>query len=618
MKRAPVVAVLDFETEAIQRRPLYPPRPVGVSVKLPGDRKSTYYAWGHPTGNNCTFEQARGALARALEYEVLFHNAKFDLDVLETHMGLKAPAWDRVHDTMFLLFLTDPHASTFALKPSAERLLGLAPEERDAVRDWLVQAGICRKAEKGWGAHIAEAPGGLVGKYADGDVLRTETLFKLLYPRVHADDMLCAYDRERELMPILLANERVGMRVDMKRLQADMQMYQKALAATDAWLCKRLGAKDMNVDSDAELADALEAKGVVTSFALTDTGRRSTSKKTLTADRFTDKKVFAAMGYRNRLATCLKTFMGPWLEMGEAGNGYIFTNWNQVRQSGSGDNSRGARTGRLSSNPNFQNIPTAFEGKDDDYTHPKHLSVPELPFMRRYILPDKGGILGDRDYSQQELRILAHYEDDKLLEAYRERPDMDVHTFVQSEIERVAGLHLERKAVKVLNFGMVYGMGLAKLAIGIKSSVDEAKVVKQAQRSAIPGLKELEQGIKGMGKSGVPIRTWGGRRYFCEPPKIVDGRTQTYEYKLLNYLIQGSAADCTKQAVINYHNAGPKARFMATVHDEVLISIPKGRVKEEMAVLRTAMESVEFDLPMLSEGKTGANWHELKAYKEPK
>jgi DNA polymerase I-like protein with 3'-5' exonuclease and polymerase domains len=134
--RLPVT--IDFETEAIQQRPHYPPKPVGLAVKFPG-KPSKYLAWGHPTKNNARWEDAERVLREIWDsdLDVLCHNAKFDLDVAETHFDLVPLPWKRIHDTMFLLFLDNPHAASLSLKPSAERLLGMPPEEQDAVADWL-------------------------------------------------------------------------------------------------------------------------------------------------------------------------------------------------------------------------------------------------------------------------------------------------------------------------------------------------------------------------------------------------------------------------------------------------------------------------------------------------
>jgi DNA polymerase-1 len=613
MSRDPVV--VDFETKGIEARPKYPPEPVGVAILVPG-KKPQYLAWGHPTENNSTKEKARAVLKDLWsgDRSLLFHNGQFDLDVAETHLGLKLPCWDHYHDTLFQLFLHDPHAKSLSLKPAAEKLLGMKPEERDAVEDWLVEHKVVRKGTKGWGAHIADAPGGLAGTYAIGDVVRTLALHKHLHPKLDEEERR-AYDRERQLLPILLRNSREGIRLDYARLNADIKEYEAAREKVAQWLRRRLKAKDLNLDSDRDLAEALESSGVVTDFVLTATGQKSVAKANLTVDRFNDPKVASALGYYGRLGTCLSTFLHPWAEMAAANGGVINTSWNQVRQSHGYENS-GTRTGRLSCSPNFQNIPKDWYDKGDGYAHPKHCGVPELPSVRRYILPDKGCEFAHRDYNQQELRILAHFEDDVLGRAYNENPRLDMHTFVQSAIKEVSGLEFERRAVKILNFGMVYGMGLGRLAEAIKSDVETARRLKMAQRTAIPGLATLEKDVKKLGREGAFVRTWGGRRYFCEPPAQINGRMQTFEYKLLNYLIQGSAADCTKQALINYETIRKDGRFMVTVHDECNIAVPKKALKEELRLLKVAMESVEFGVPMLSDAKAGPNWGELKKVEE--
>lgn len=612
--------VIDFETEGIEGRPHYPPIPVGFSIKEPADRKARYYAFGHPTANNCTKREAMRVLHGAWKSSepLLFHNAKFDQEVAQVHMECGPIAWDRVHDTMFLIYLVDPHADTFSLKPSAERILKLASTERDAVRDWLIehQPAPERITAKNWGACICLAPGDLVGKYADGDVTRTIRLFNKLLPAVRKAGMMEAYDRERQLLPIILRNEQEGIRMDLKRLVEDELVFAKSLEQVDQWLVKRLKCPGISFDNDTDVVAALKASGAVTHFNLTEKGKESVSKQNLTPEMFNDQKVAQAFSYRNRLTTCLGTFIRPWIDLAQKDKGIVHTNWNQVRQS-RGRGVAGTRTGRLSSHvPNFMNIPKVFDDKNDGYVHPTFLKVPELPLMRRYVLPDKGQVLALRDYNQQELRILAHFEDAELMRAYQENPIMDVHEFVRGEIHRIHGVELERRAVKILNFGMVYGMGLGALAAGLGCSVDEAKSIKAAQRSVMPQVTVMERSIRRLGDDGDYITTWGGRRYYAEPPKVIDGKLRTFSYKLLNYLIQGSAADCTKQAIINYDAIKRDGRFMLTVHDENVISVPKSALKSEMALLRDAMADVAFDVPMLSDGKFGPNWADLQKEKK--
>jgi len=135
----PKPVTVDFETFGIEGRPHYPPMPVGVSVKYPG-KKSRYYGFGHPEKNNSTWGEAVAAVTKAYQHQngVLFQNGKFDVDVAEEWFELAVPAWQQIHDTMFLLFLDDPHQRELGLKESAARLLDWEAEEQDAVGEWLV------------------------------------------------------------------------------------------------------------------------------------------------------------------------------------------------------------------------------------------------------------------------------------------------------------------------------------------------------------------------------------------------------------------------------------------------------------------------------------------------
>jgi DNA polymerase I-like protein with 3'-5' exonuclease and polymerase domains len=265
--KIPRPITIDFETERIEDRPRYPPKPVGVSIKLPG-RKSKYYAWGHPVKNNCTKEDAMRHLRTAWESTapMLFHNGKFDVDVAQEHMGLMDVYLDplRVHDTQFILFLLDPHSFNLGLKPCAEKFLGMLPEERDAVAEWLVEHQKELKADGllpantrvttgNFGAWISLAPGDLVAKYAAGDTDRTEALFNWGYPKVVELGMLAAYERECKLMPILLRNERQGMKADVKGLEQGLETYTAAMETVEKWLRKKLKSPDLDFEKDREL-----------------------------------------------------------------------------------------------------------------------------------------------------------------------------------------------------------------------------------------------------------------------------------------------------------------------------------------------------------------------------
>jgi DNA polymerase-1 len=615
--KSPRPATVDFETFGIEGRPDYPPAPVGVAIKKWG-KKGKYYAWGHPTANNCSRDEAIEALREVWDGDLLFHHCKFDLDVSETHLGLALPVWEKVHDTTFLLFLADPHQREVGLKPSAHRLLGLAPGERDAVADWLMAnqpvEGV-RITKKTAGKYIAYAPGDIVGAYAVGDDDRTEALFRKLYLSVcHERGMLGAYDRERRLVPILLDMERRGIRVDLRRLRADVKTYSDVVYRLESWVKRRLGVTDgFNLDSGDQLVQALVEANLAdpSKMLRTPTGKLSASKESLAAGVL-DRQLGASLRYLAALKTCLGTFMGPWLAVAERSGGLIFTNWNQIR----GERG-GTRTGRFSSTPNFQNIPTEFEDTFKDVEAP--FILPPLPMCRSYVVPcEKGHVLVGRDYSQQEPRILGHFEDGVLCEQYRANPWIDFHDNAKEHLERIFNRTYARKPVKNINLGIIYGEGITALAAKNNDSYEETKQLRDAIYSMYPGLKQMYQDMKRRARMNEPVRTWGGREYYCEPPSFFKGKIVEWDYKMVNVLIQGSAADCTKEGMIRFANHVRRKRnwyIILQVHDEIVVSVPKEDLKEAQELLRECMESVEFDVPILSEGAWSAkNWASMKAY----
>lgn len=635
---------IDFETFGIEGRPDYPPIPVGVSIKYHG-KKARYYAFGHPEENNCCWSEAKKALKEAYKTPdgILFQHAKFDLDVAEVWFGLSLPEWQKIHDTMFLLFLDDPHETKLGLKESAERILGWAAEEQDAMGEWLLKnqpVPFLRitKGKQGknyFGKYLCFCPGKLTGQYANGDTERTEAIFNKLYPSIVEREMLEPYNTERELMPILLEMERQGVPVDLVRLSKEVREYKKWFAKIDNWICNRLGCDEtLNINSGAELFNAMlmagainEEKALKTPKSTPDNIRYQTNKEALLL-AVTDNQLLGVLKYRAQLKTCLNTFMIPWLKTAKKSKGLIFTNWNQVKAP-RGNANAGAVTGRLSSNPNFQNIPNSFKSifkheedtpeKQEDLPNCPWTNLPPLPKIRSYVLPFKNEILIDRDYSQQEPRILGHFDGGKILKKYNEDKWTNFHNLAHSELTTM-GLTYSHKAVKITNLGIIYGMGIKTLALKTGLITDEAKNLKQAILKLYPGLEEMAQDMKFRAKNNIPIRTSGGREIYCEPPKIVDGEMREFSYKMVNKLIQGSAADETKKALIRTHRAFKKEskgawKIILNVHDQLTSSVPIKDKDKAMEIKRQCMETTKLDVPLLSEGDTSiTNWAELQPY----
>lgn len=616
------VATVDFETLGIDDRPHYPPAPVGVAVKI-GAKPSRYYAWGHISGgNNCSWGEARRVLAElwASGRPILMHNAGFDTCVAEVHMGMPRLTWARYHDTVPGLFICEPRAQTYSLKPSSERLLSWAPEERDAVTDWLVEnqpvPGIrisaTQKSEHYASAYIAHAPPSLVGPYACGDVDRTWKLAEHVFGQLETRDMQRPYDLERRLMPIILDMESQGVRVDVKRLEHDVELYQGVLVRLETWLRTRLKARaEINLDSGCELAAALirSRLAVETDFPRTPTGQISTSKEALDV-AVKDPQALAALRYRSQLCTSLRTFLGPWLAQALMTGGLIYFRWHSTRQSHDTGNV-GARTGRLSSTPNAQNIPKIMPDHFKGLRKP--IGLPSLPNVRGYIIPyEKGHVLIDRDFQAQEIRVAVNYENGELLQAYRKNPDLDLHQLVADQTSQTLGRQVTRKDAKVVSLSLLYGVGLGHLAEMLGVSVGEAKQVKSAYFKAFPSMKELIDDCTQRWKTGGSIRTLGGREYFGEESKVIDGRLREFSYKSCNTLVQGSSADLTKLALCDYWDVRGGARVLATIHDELLVSAPRKTWRQDMERLREAMERPRMDCPIRSEGKMGMTFAECK------
>ena len=169
------LAVVDYETDAIEKRPDYPPRPVGVAIHVSG--RARYYAVAHPTENNATWAKVKPILRDLYRtHEIIFHHCAFDIDVGTIHLGLPVP--QVYHDTQFLAYLNDPREETLALKPLADKYLSMPPQEQDELREWIFKnIKDAKKARTKWGKFIGLTPGRLCGKYARGDVIRTYKLF---------------------------------------------------------------------------------------------------------------------------------------------------------------------------------------------------------------------------------------------------------------------------------------------------------------------------------------------------------------------------------------------------------------------------------------------------------
>lgn len=655
-------ATIDFETEPAPNNyeMIVPPKPGGLAFHLPG-RPYTYAAWGHDSENGLFVmrggvvkqvrcDDPRRVAEQALKEarrcgRVLGHNiAKFDAPVSNVGMGVKIPD-EKIDDSLFTRFLVDPRAPNFKLKDSAERVLGEAPEERDAVYEWLYEHRLTtRKREDGRyvygskenpaGKWILKAPGSLVAPYAIGDLTRAEHLFDRDMRIVKEEGMLEAYRLELDVAPILRQNEQEGVRLDMELLRQDRYAYAKALLKVEEWLRKKLRAPaGINWDSDDEVAAALRKSGQVKIFPKTATGKDSVSKNRLTKEFFRDEEVYLALCYRSTVAYVMSQNIVPW---SESQDGRAYTSWDQVRGAEKG----GAKTGRITCSK-FANIikdPTGGKNPDylvkDDVKIRKLIGLPPIPLARRYVLPDEGHLFGHVDWNQQEIRITAHYEEGKLAAAYRSNPREDIHQFCTNLINEASQQKYARAVIKHVNLRKFYGGGteglvthpmlrldkVYKCRLDCQHKEERCEAMRAAYRidkdwsAGMPDVVNLIDRLKRMYQRGEVIRTIGGRVYRCKPDGVAakgprKGQMTNYAYTALNDLIQPSAADHLKMAVVKFHQHPKKdSRMLGTVYDEINISAPAKIAKQQVKVLQEVMESIPLDVPYRTDGDVRLNW----------
>lgn len=374
--------------------------------------------------------------------------------------------------------------------------------------------------------------------------------------------MIEAYKRELRLMPHILKMEQRGINLDGSLLAVDTDHYWGVLDELDDKICEKVG-RMVDVDSNRALADAIEAAGLSKGFATTPTGLRSTSKESLIG-AVADPELLGHLLVRGSIATCLRTFMQPWRVQYEA-HGRLFMKWNQIRNY----SDTGARTGRISSSPNLQNIPVEWEALRAELAKIEY-QVPEnlLPQVRKYIIPDEGMIFIGRDYSAQEMKLLAHFTNGALLKALQEDPTKDVHLIAAG----IAGI--TRKVAKTLGFAVLYGAGNGRVAETLGTTVSEATRIKEQYLEALPEIKAFQKELNAIGRSHSYTGTLGGRRYRSQKPAVVKGVFKSFEYKLPNYKIQGSAADQTKEAMIRYAETTLHGQLVLTVHDQLVTQVP--------------------------------------------
>jgi DNA polymerase-1 len=510
-------------------------------------------------------------------------NLKYDLIVLR-NAGM--PVAGPLFDTMIAGFVLEPARGSFALDKMVRDLLG---HEMVPISELI---GKGRQQLR-----MDQVPLDAVAEYAAEDADYTLRLKELFEPRLKTSDLApLFYETEMPLVSVLTEMEFNGISLDSEFLA---KMGERLAARVEELRAAvyELAGQPFNLDSPKQLGQILFDKLEFRVVKRTKTARSTDAETLETLARETEHALPPLLLEYRELQKLRGTYVDALPRARSARTGRIHTSYHQT----------GAITGRLSSSdPNLQNIPVRTElGRQ----------------VRRAFVPREADeVLIVADYSQIELRVLAHFcEDEALIRAFTEQ--RDVHAFVASQIN---GVPLDdvtkemRSRAKTVNFGIIYGQSAFGLAQATGMTRAEAKAFIEAYFERYPRIREfIDRCIEDAKRDG-DVRTIFGRR---RPIPEIHSRNRTAraqaERLAVNTVIQGSAADLIKTAMLQLHrrmiDEKLPLRMLLQVHDELVFEAPRDRAAEMSAVISDAMShALDLKVPLHVDVHSGANWLEAK------
>ena len=569
---------------------------VGIAVAA-GDYKG-YFPIRHQNGHNLdpdmTMRWFKKQMATPYIQKVM-HNATYDAGWLRAE-GVEVQG--KLIDTMIAAPLVNENRFSYSLNNLGRDYIDMRKDER-----------MLRAAAKDWGidpkADMWKLPPKFVGAYAEQDALMTLKLWEYLQIELSKDELGHIFELETSLIPMMLDMRAKGVRVDLDKAAR----VKKDLGEKAKQVHKNIKDKtgvDIQPWASASVQKMFEALNL--QYPTTDAGAPSFTKQYLSSH---PHEMCQQLVRLRELDKASSTFVESILR--HEYKGRIHCEFHQLRS-----DDGGTVTGRFSSsNPNLQQIPA----RD-----------PEIKAaIRGLFIPEEGEKWGSFDYASQEPRLLVHFAAsmpdnlrhpmvDTIVEEYH-KGDVDLHQMVAD----MAGI--SRKEAKTVNLGIMYGMGVGKLANQLSITNDEAKELLETHRQKVPFVKQLASIATQQGSTKGQIRTLLGRKcrfHLWEPrsfgynkPLPHDqaqaeygmGIRRAFTYKALNKLIQGSAADQTKQAMADCYKEGLLP--LLTVHDELCFSIESD---EQAARIKNIMENGLNDVllvPSRVDQELGDNWGEV-------
>ena len=562
---------------------------VGIAVAVEG--WSGYFPIAHEGGGNMDrdlvldwFEEVCNTTATKI-----FHNAMYDVSWIRS-MGFHINGG--IIDTMIAASLVNENRFRYTLDAVAKDYVGTGKNEKllqEAAKDW----GVDPKAEM-W-----RLPAPFVGEYAEKDAEITLKLWGAMQHEISKQDLWDVFNLETNLFPCLVDMKFKGVRVDLDVANGIKKSLNKTEKEIHQKINKLVGF-DIEIWAAASIAKAFDKLNLP--YDRTEKGSPSFTKNFLATHPAELPKLINQARETNKANT---TFIDTILKHEHKGR--IHAEINQIRS-----DQGGTVTGRFSyNNPNLQQIPA------------RHKELG--PLIRSIFIPEEGCKWGCFDYSQQEPRILVHFASLMRLEG--------TGTIVNSYKDGSADFHqmiadmagIERKQAKTINLGIMYGMGKNKLMAELGLMKDSAEKLLKTYHQKAPFVKMLSEAVSRRADDSGKIRTIGGRLCHFDmwephgfgikkPLNHADalrehgpGIKRAFTYKALNKLIQGSAADMTKQSMLALYREGVIPHIQ--IHDELDISVSS--LQESEKIIDIMEQAVELQVPNKVDYEKGENWGDI-------
>ncbi len=552
-----------------------------------------YYPIAHEGGGNMDRKKVLKWFQSVLNLPSLkiFHNAMYDVCWIQS-LGLKVQG--KIIDTMIAAAVVDENQMRYDLNNCAKRYVGRGKDEAalyDAAKSW----GVDPKAE------MYKLPAMYVGAYAERDAQLTLELWQELKKEINLQDLTAIFDLETELFPVLVGMRFLGVRVN----QEQALIEKKTLVEQEKKLLQEVG---ISTGVDVQIWAARSIQKVFEKLRLPYDRTEKTQAPSFTKNFLTHhpnpiiKKIAQAREINKAHTTFIDTILK------HTHKGRIHAEINQLR----GDNG-GTITGRFSyANPNLQQIPA----------RNKELG----PRIRSLFIPEEGHTWGCFDYNQQEPRLVVHYA--ALQNLYGIQGVMDAYHAGDADFHKIVAdmANIPRTQAKTINLGLFYGMGKNKLQAELGVSETQAKELFKSYHQQVPFIKQMMDNVSRRAQDSGRIRTLLGRLcrfHLWEPNQFGihkalpheealrehgPGIKRAYTYKALNKLIQGSAADMTKKAMIELSKVGILAHIQ--VHDELDISVKDD--KEAKQIVEIMESAVGLEVPNKVDYESGKNWGDIK------